>query len=365
MSRVNAERTLVIDEAEAATVRHIFSRYVALRSVHALKVELEKQGIRSRPSKRLGKGIGAPFGRGALYHLLSNQIYIGEIVHKGASYTGQHPPIIERELFEQAAGLLAANRHERQDRTVTVARAPLTGLIVDGEGRSLCPVSARNARGRVYRYYVSAHLQQGGRRTENDNGLRIPAPTIEALVLDRLCSAIPAITDWTSARDSLVRVTIDDGKLTILARTVGRPTLGNLHQHDQASVVENDTLRIVTPMRIAPWGGRTEILRAPGQRAYGEARIDQSLVRGLARAHALLRSAKASPKGTVEELAKNERLTPSYIRRLCRLAFLAPDIQQAIIDGRQPFTMNLERLMHTNLPLSWDGQRELLGFERA
>lgn len=359
------ERTLVIDEAEAATVRHIFERYISLRSVHALKAELEERGIRSRPSKRSGNSSGAPFSRGALYHLLSNRLYIGEIVHKDASYPGQHPSIIERKLFEEVAGLLAANRQERQERTVTVARAPLTGLLVGRDDRPLCPVAARNGRGRIYRYYVSAHLQQGGRRLDNDNGLRIPAPVIEALVLDRLRSTIPAITDWTTARAGLLKVTIDDNQLTILASAVGRLTLRNLDPDDQASILEDGTLRITTPMRITSWAGRIEILRSANERAYGETRIDRSLVRGLARAHALVLSVKASPDRTIEDLAKSEGLTPSYVRRLSRLTFLAPDIQQAIVDGRQPLAFNLERLMRIDLPLSWPRQRELLGFESA
>ena len=345
-------------------MRHIFDRYLALRSVHALKVELEEQGIRGRSSKRSAEGVGSPFGRGALYHLLSNRIYIGEIVHKDASYTGLHPPIVERELFEKVAAMLAANRQERHNRHVTVARAPLTGLIFDSEGRPLCPVSSRNARGRVYRYYVSAHLQQGCRRSDNDDGLRLPAPAIEALVLERLRSVMPAISDWAAATGSLVKVTIDDGELTIVARANGRLMLRNLDDADRASVLDDNLLRIVTPMRVVPWAGRTEILR-PANRRAGPPRIDQSLVRGLARAHALVRSAKAAPDRTMEQLAKGEGATASYIRRLCRLAFLAPDIQQAIIDGRQPIAINLERLMRIDLPLSWQRQRELLGFEAA
>jgi len=118
-------------------------------------------------------------------------------------------------------------------------------------------------------------------------------------------------------------------------------------------------------MRIISWAGRTEILRPVNQRGHRPARIDTSLVRGLARAHALVQSAKASPDRTMEQLAKDEGATPSYIRRLCRLAFLAPDIQQAIIDGRQPLAVNLERLIRVDLPLSWKLQRELLGLDAA
>lgn len=92
-------------------------------------------------------------------------------------------------------------------------------------------------------------------------------------------------------------------------------------------------------------------------------RVDRSLVRGLARAHGLVRTARATPNLRIEDMGKSEGAAPSYIRRLSRLAFLAPDIQQALVNGQQPLGVNLERLMRIDLPLSWQRQRELLGFD--
>ena len=358
------ERTLVIDEAEAVTVRHIFERYLALGSVHALRDELTKLGVRSRPSKRAGGEDGAPFGRGALYHMLSNRIYIGEIVHKDESYPGQHPAIIDREMFDRVRELLAANRRDRQDRAVEADSAPLTGLIVDADGRPLCPVSARNAKGRVYRYYVSSHLQRGGGRSANDHGVRIPAPSIESLVLDQLSIAMPAVADWAEARAQLRQVMVGEDSLTITAIVRGRLTLKNL-EGDHATVLDDGTLRIRSAMRLEKWAGRSEIVRTGGRRLVGETRVDRSLTRGLARAHAFVRQAKASPELTVGGIARKGGATESYVRRLSRLAFLAPDIQQAIVDGRQPLGVNLERLMRIDLPLSWARQRAVLGFSAA
>ncbi|MEX2374063.1 MAG: recombinase family protein [Dehalococcoidia bacterium] len=360
-----AGRTLAIEQTESVTVRHIFDRYLALGSVHALKGELDAQGIRPRPSKRTGSEAAA-FGRGALYHLLSNRLYLGEIVHKDQSYPGQHPAIVDCEIFGAAAKLLAANRQERRDRAVTVSRAPLTGLIFDAEGEPLCPVSARNSRGRVYRYYVSSHLQQGGRKgdnykSDNSNGLRIPAPAIEALVLGRL-QRLVSVTDWDTARQQLVRVDVDSEATTITTRVAGRVSLKNIDPVDRVVEREDGMAEIHIAMQLTRWAGRTEIVRAGNQRLVGEVRIDRSLVRGLARAHALVRTAKASPGRTIEEVGASQGATESYVRRLSRLAFLAPDIQQAIIDGRQPVVVNLERLMRIDLPLDWNEQRRLLGF---
>jgi DNA invertase Pin-like site-specific DNA recombinase len=336
------ERTLAIDEEEAARVRHIFERYLALRSVHLLKDDLAAHGIGSKPTASAHEAQ-RPFSRGALYHLLSNRIYVGEIVHKDASYPGLHEPIIERAIFDQVQALLAENRKERRDRTVTIAKSPLTGILFDNQGRRLCPVSARNDRGRIYRYYVSAHLQQGGRRAANDD-LRISAPTLEALVLDAVRKRLPTVMNWDDARGVLTGVTIDDEGAEIRCR----PTPAS------------DELELRVPVRIAPWAGSNEISRPPKRRPAGI--VDHSLVRGLSRAHALVRSAKADPDLTLSELAGASSRADSYVRRLARLAFLAPDIQQAIVEGRQRNGVSLERLMRIDLPLNWIDQRRLLGF---
>ena len=357
------ERTLAIDEAEAVTVRHIYQRYLALGSVHALRAELDAQGYRTRPCKRTGGEVGARFFRGALYHMLTNRTYLGEIVHKGEFYPGQHPPIVERELFYQVALMLASHRSSRGERTVEAGAAPLTGLIFDADRQPLCPVSARNRHGRVYRYYVSSHLQRGEAGGANDNARRLPAPAIEALVLDKLRTAMPAITDWASARARLREVVLDDDTLTIVATTQGRVSFRTLDPDDRASVGDDGLLRVATPMRLRRWAGRTEIVRGGGGRA--EARVDRSLTRGLARAHALLRKSKVSPDRSIEEIGAGEGVAASYARRLIRLAFLAPDIQRAIMDGRQPGDINLEKLMRADMPLSWTRQRGMLGFATA
>jgi DNA invertase Pin-like site-specific DNA recombinase len=336
------ERTLVIDPDEAATVRSIFSRYLDLGSVHLLKDELAAQGIRSRPSTRTAPEADPPFSRGALYYLLSNRIYVGEIVHKDASYPGQHEPIIERAVFEQVQALLAENRKERRDRKVAIARAPLTGILFDSQGRRLCPVSTRNQRGHMYRYYVSAHLQQGGRRVADDDH-RISAPALEATVLDALQGNLPG-SDWNKVRNTLTRVIIDDTSAVIrFRRSPGSP--------------EQD---IRVPTTFPPWAGICKISRPSQARPHGS--VNHSLVRALSRAHGVVRSAKTNPERTLKELAGSTSSADSYVRRLARLAFLAPDIQQTIVEGHQPSTMSLEHLMRVDLPLSWERQRRMLGF---
>jgi DNA invertase Pin-like site-specific DNA recombinase len=101
-------RTLVVNDEEAVTVRHIFQRYVNLRSVRALRAELDEAGIRS---KRRTLADDTPYGgqklsRGALYLMLQNRIYRGEITHKGNAYPGEHPAIVDKALWNQVQAIL-------------------------------------------------------------------------------------------------------------------------------------------------------------------------------------------------------------------------------------------------------------------
>ena len=180
------DRKLVINKAEAETVRHIFRRYVELGSVAILRDELKSEGIVSKiriSAKGLQKG-GAPFARGALYHLLQNRIYLGEIPHKGTSYPGEHQAIVDRDLWDKVQARLTANRRARQTGSRTKSPSLLTGLLFDGNGQRMTP-SHSNKKGQLYRYYVSRTLISGP-RTAKDRGRRLPAREIETLVTDRL-----------------------------------------------------------------------------------------------------------------------------------------------------------------------------------
>ena len=121
------ERKLVVNDAETRTVGNIYRRYLALKSVRALAAELAAAGIRSKRRVRLDgtEYGGQKLSRGALYLMLQNRIYRGEIIHQGKSYPGDHPAIIETLLWDQVQSVLAANRIER----ATGARTPHSSLL--------------------------------------------------------------------------------------------------------------------------------------------------------------------------------------------------------------------------------------------
>ena len=180
------DRKLVVNEAEAETVRYIFRRYQELCSVRLLKEHLDAAGIvskhRTAPN---GRTYGSrPIARGALYHMLQNRIYRGETVHKDKAYPGEHEPIIDYDLWREVQKTLTTNRVDRGAGKDNRHFSLLAGLIYDAQGEPMTPSHAAK-KGIRYRYYVSKSLL-----TEDDKatkrGQRIPAAHIEALVTGRI-----------------------------------------------------------------------------------------------------------------------------------------------------------------------------------
>jgi site-specific DNA recombinase len=193
------ERKLIVNKAEAETVRMMFRRYAKLGSVRILAEELASLGIVSKRREGAGGVLagGNRFSRGALYTLLQNPIYRCEIGHQGKVYPGQHKAIVEAEHWKIVQEKLAGNRQARVLGAAAEEPSLLAGLIVDGERHRMTPTHAVN-KGRRYRYYVSTQLISGARK-EHAKGWRIPAGDIEVLVLDRLRAFLASQRDLGEA----------------------------------------------------------------------------------------------------------------------------------------------------------------------
>ncbi len=172
---VVGDRKLVIYEKQAATVRMIFDRFVKVGSATTLAQALAREGVLTPRGK--------PFDKGALYKLLTNRVYVGEAVHKGTAYPGEHQAIITRALWDKVRAVLQESPRKRAAETRTSTPALLKGLIFGPTGCAMSPTHTRKG-GRLYRYYVSqAVLKQG--RDACPVG-RLPAAEIEAAVIDQV-----------------------------------------------------------------------------------------------------------------------------------------------------------------------------------
>jgi site-specific DNA recombinase len=184
------DRTLIINEAEAKTVRTIFCLYLKLGNVRRVKEEADRLGLvskrRSFADGRTSGGVALT--RGRIFHLLANPVYVGEIRHKTQTYPGQHPAIIERATFEAVRAKLHANKRGIKARVTTATSSPLAGKFTDETGDRLTPSHAVR-RGKRHRYYVSRRLiARSGER--NIGGWRLPAAALETAVVGLISDAL-------------------------------------------------------------------------------------------------------------------------------------------------------------------------------
>jgi len=344
---INGTRTLVENSVEAGTVRHLFQRYLALGSVHQLVVELQVQGIHSK-ARTTAKGRtlgGQPFSRGALFHLLQNRVYVGEIVHKDACYPGQHPAIVDRKLFDEVRVRLAENRRQRT--TTHRTTSPLGGRLFDVMGRRMTPTHSRGARGQTYRYYVSPGLQQG---QGTDNGTRISALAIDGLVQKTTQRLLPAAAN-PLAEVSRIDLEEDCIVISLPARHAPAIRRGLIEgEYVELDITDANSARVTIPTMLASRREPAQIRAA----AASTARRDPVLIKALRAAHSMVTIGRDGAP-VIKDVPG-----PRYQRRLMRLAFLSPRIQQAIIDGRQPPRLRLEDLVRGQLPASWAQQERWL-----
>jgi site-specific DNA recombinase len=207
------DRRLVVNQAEAETVQEIFRCYLELGSVRLLMEDLNRRGIRSkvRVAKNGKRAGGNLFFRGALYGLLSNPIYIGEIRHKGVRHQGLHEPIVERELWDSTQLLLRSHAGRRALRTRKSAASPLTSKLFDDSGQSLTPSHAVKGE-RRYRYYVSRNLING-KLVSGRSGWRLPAPEIERTVAS---AAYTILSDEAAIADAALTIGLAEHQLPSL-----------------------------------------------------------------------------------------------------------------------------------------------------
>ena len=185
-----SERTLVVNPAEAETVRRIFALYREFGCVRRVKEEADRLGLRTKHSTTASgtERGGKSFSRGHIYHLLSNPIYIGQIAHKGQLYPGQHPALIDAETWTAVRDQLATNATNHRRKADAAEPSLLAGLLVDARGERFTPSHAVK-KGRRYRYYVStALITEAG--TDQSQGWRLPAQEIEDAVIRVLADAL-------------------------------------------------------------------------------------------------------------------------------------------------------------------------------
>jgi hypothetical protein len=344
--------------------------------------------------------------------MLKNPLYRGQIVHKDKTFPGEHAAIVDEELWAKVQSQLEEHRVERREGGTPVEPSVLTGLLFDADAEPMTPTHAVK-KGTRYRYYVSRRLITG-KAAESLRGQRLPAANLETLIIDRLRALLADPVEVLNAisrdnRDAPTQKRLRDGAAALTARWEHLPAEA-LHGLTRAILVRAqihaDRIDLdVDPGRLVRWlldeGGKEAInVRLRNERSSANAddadRLDEPLIRlsipaslkrtgnemkfvvdGVSNSapadptliRLLLRGSKirkrmfAPGEPPLEDIAAEEGVSSTYVMRLVRLTFLAPDIVAAILVGKQPAGLTANKLMaDTRLPLDWREQRNTLGF---
>jgi site-specific DNA recombinase len=374
-SWVNSQ--LLVNPSEAETVRKIFRSYLSFGCLSRLKKHLDRNGIRSgiRTSTAGKKYGGAAYSRGALHHLLSNRVYIGEIVHGDKHFPGQHKPIVSNPLWSRVASRLAKNNNGRRREGPGSAPSLLTGLLFDSTGVRFTPTHSLK-KGKRYRYYTSQKVIQN-----SDSKLqiaRIPAQDLENLVVeqvrcflkspDRFLRQIRDLTIRAAAarqigdlarksaafdrnqmckwvRIIVSRVELGESRLWIEIRR--QNLLANLHvittNLDNPAATRDSTFKLETSFQIFRRGSSTHIV-IPGGTPNASEPV-WSILKAIARAKGWYDGLIRGEFKTLEDIAAKTKSTKPYVRKILQCAFISPAVTYAMLTGRHTSGLTLNKLL--------------------
>jgi site-specific DNA recombinase len=353
---------IAIVEEEAELVRSIFRRYLELGSVNELLRDLRERDIRTK-SRQLSTGTargGIPFGRGTLYYVLSNHFYIGEVKYKNEILPGEQPPIMDRALFEAVRQKSLA---QWSHRTVVRNKSDhlLAGLLYDDAGHRMIPTHATKA-GIRYRYYASTPVLHGEAKTASTGSIsRVPAADIEDTLVKSLEAHLAAKQDGAvqlQDREALAQlvagIVVHRDKLVVRLK----PT-----QTDEEPDRADDQSSFTIAWHKPP-SKRSRRILLPHNASRSDVQPEQfvrraRLVNAIAKGRRWLDDVVSGRVTSIAELCTREKCSGRQVNMTISLAFLAPNLVKAAIEGRLPRGIGVERLRDP--PTEWSRQFEALG----
>ena len=356
---------IAVVEDEAERVRTIYRRYLELGAVNALVRDLRERNIRTT-TRLLATGAtrgGVLFGRGALFYLLRNRFYIGEVKYRDEILPGEQPAIMDRALFDEVQQKLTDQWTTRS----TIRNASdhlLTGLLFDDAGHRMVPTHATKA-GLRYRYYVSLPHLHGESKTASVGSVsRVPAADIEDMILKSLDEYLVAqkerpafgtahVGNRNAVLEQVVRIDVRKDRLIIRLRS------GDSGEASEAA----DDRSLSISWQKPPSRRARQILLPHGvpKSEVRPTRIERRarLVSAIARGRRWLDEILSGTVIDVEQIARRQKCSARQVNMSISLAFLAPDLVRAAVEGRLPRGIGVERLRDP--PAEWSRQFETLG----
>jgi hypothetical protein len=344
------DRTLAINEPDAALVREIFRLYLDLGSVLKLESELERRGIRTKRFVTVtGRVIGdRVFSRGHLYKLLSNPVYLGEIQHREIRHPGLHQAIVGRETWDAVQARLASNARARMNGTTARHPSLLSGMLFDAEGKRLVATHATK-NGKRYRYYVCKTKTNAGEQRRNASAFRIPASEIEPAVVKAIASALRSEKTVLEGADHTLEPSTIKSFLASAARLAGsiEAASGTVLRTQLADLVErievgNDSMKlrlrshvvakdlaktisasgfdgaIVVACRFNSQmnGESALVIDGPEDARDADTGLNQAALKSVARGFVWFEELTCGRARSLEEIARREDVTDRYVSRL-------------------------------------------------
>jgi site-specific DNA recombinase len=364
---------IAVVEEEAELVRSIFRRYLELGGVNELVRDLSERNIRTK-IRQLSTGAtrgGVPFGRGTLYYLLSNRFYIGEVEYKNEILPGEQPPILDRALFEAVREKSLA---QWSHRTVVRSKSDhlLAGLLFDEAGHRMIPTHATKA-GIRYRYYASAPVLHGEAKTTLTGSVsRVPAADIEETVLKSLEAHFAAQPGGSTSRALQLRdpetlaglvAGIDVHSDRLVVRLKSDQTDDEAEDQTDDEPDRSGDRSLTIPWQKPP-SKRSRRLLLPHNASRKDVQPEQferraRLVSAIAKGRQWLDDVISGRVTTVQEICLREKCSVRQVNMTISLAFLAPNLVKAAVEGRLPRGIGVERLRDP--PTEWSRQFETLG----
>jgi site-specific DNA recombinase len=271
--------------------------------------------------------------------MLKNRFYVGEVAYRGELHKGEHPAIVDREVFERVQGMLAERSVVR---TLKRGNSPhlLTGMIFDDRGNPMSPTHA-NKKGLRYRYYTSHALLQ--RRKEHAGSVpRVSAPEVEALVCEavrREVSAAEELSDKDFITHYVSKVSIRGDRIEV----------GCERAPDEEEFDSRSKLTIAFTPTMALQKG---ITRQPAENGQIDAVAREKLLKAIRRAGKWVEAVRSGEAESFADIAAQEGLGERHVPWLAPLAFLSPRVLTAILNGSAPAGLTLATLLNALSP-SW------------
>ncbi len=393
------KKRLVINPEEADLVRRIFRRFLELGSGVKLIRELNDEGFRTKSwtTKQGKRREGRPFNLGHLYRILNNPLYIGRVKHKEQTHPGEHESIVKHAMWDgvqkrlKSHGLRGASGHSKTP-------ALLRGLIRCGACGSAMGITYSRKGNRSYRYYLCVSAAKNG--YDACPVRSVSAGDVEAAVVMRLrkllredvfemegldaetASVLGKLDDlwddlFPAERERIVRLLLrkvevhEEGlELSVRKERFHALALEIIHGDETVTTERwiddrpSEMVVFTVPMRFKKKSGRKAILLppdSPSPTLHSNA-VQKPLAVSLARALRWRELLDANHFPSIGGLAEEIGVDRAYVGRLLNLTLLSPTLIVAIMDGKEPAGLSLEKLTR-NTPLSWDEQYRCFGFQ--